>query len=384
MKSSFVIGKVKGIDIEINLSWIVIFALLTYTLATNYLPSVFDGIETTTAWLISGLMAVLFFTSVLLHELSHSIVANGLGVEVKRITLFIFGGLAQMEKDVDQPVKELKIAIAGPAMSVFLSILFYGAGTLMDFLELSLVFREPAYYLSTVNLILAVFNLVPAFPLDGGRVLRAILWKATGDRKKATRITSGMGSFFGYLLIFNGIFLAFGGNVFNGLWMLFIGWFITQAAQTGYQQVLMDDIFNKICVKEFMTKNVVSVEYHVNLADLVEEYFLRYKYSIFPVIRINDIMGIVSLNEIKKVDRTLWAETTVASVAYPLNDNLVVSPSDCVSKAMDKAFKNNVGRVLVMEGGELLGIVSKTDILNYLRIQSQIGGMESDTRNTRN
>lgn len=373
MKNSFEIGKIKGISIEINISWIVIFALLTYALATSYLPMNFEGVAATTAWMIALVMALLFFSSVLLHELAHSLVALREGTEVKKITLFIFGGLAQIEQDADEPGKEFRIAIAGPATSLILGGVFLLAGELLARLGGPALIYVPLGYLSMVNFILAMFNLVPAFPLDGGRVLRAIIWKKTKDRKKATRIASMTGTFFGYLLIFNGVFLAFSGNFLNGLWMLFIGWFITQAAQTSYQQVMMSDLFNKICVREFMTKNVVEVAYFTDIKTLTEDYFYKYKYSIFPVRRINEIMGIIGVEQVRRLDRTLWDETTVGSMAQPLEEDLVVAPGDCVSKAMEKVFRNGVGRVLVMEEGELLGIVSRTDILNYLHIHSMLG-----------
>lgn len=375
MKNSFEIGKIKGISIEINISWVIIFALMAYSLSTGYLPSQIEGISSTTAWVVGSLMAVLFFASVLLHEIAHSLVALREGIDVKKITLFIFGGLAQIEQDVDEPGKEFRIAIAGPATSVVLGGLFYLLGFLSAQGDGNPLISVPLGYLSMINFILALFNLVPAFPLDGGRVLRAILWKSMKNRQKATRIASMAGSFFGYFLIFNGVFLAFGGNLLNGLWMLFIGWFITQAAQTSYEQVLMNDMFRRICVREFMSKDVVVAEYFTDVKTLVEEYFYKYKYTLFPVRRIQEIMGIVSLDQVRRLDRTLWDETTTGSIALPLTEDLVVSPGDCVSKAMEKVFKNGIGRVLVLDEGQLVGIVSRTDILNYIRIHAQLGGV---------
>lgn len=284
--------------------------------------------------------------------------------------------MAQIEKEVDDPVKELKIAIAGPAMSIVLAGIFFLFANVLAAAGAQAYFIVPFTYLATVNIILAIFNMVPAFPLDGGRVLRAIIWKVKGDMQQATKIASSLGSFFGYFLIFNGVFLALAGNLFNGLWFLFIGWFITQASQSSYQHVVMNDMFNKICVNKFMTENVVTVEYYVSLEQLVEDYFYKYKFSMFPVVRIGEIMGIVTLDDIKKVHKSIWDETTVGSIAQKIEEDLIVSPRDTVSIAMDKAFKNGVGRVLVMEDGRLLGIVSRTDILNYIRIHGQLYGKE--------
>ncbi|HAE61012.1 MAG TPA: site-2 protease family protein [Eubacteriaceae bacterium] len=376
MKGSLVIGKIKGIEIEINISWFVIFALLTYMLATSYFPVNYPEWNETVNWILATVMALMFFSSVLLHELSHSLVSIRQGLIVKKITLFIFGGMAQIEKEVDDPVKELKIAIAGPAMSIVLSGIFFLFANVLAAAGAQAYFIVPFTYLATVNIILAIFNMVPAFPLDGGRVLRAIIWKVKGDMQQATKIASSLGSFFGYFLIFNGVFLALAGNLFNGLWFLFIGWFITQASQSSYQHVVMNDMFNKICVNKFMTENVVTVEYYVSLEQLVEDYFYKYKFSMFPVVRIGEIMGIVTLDDIKKVHKSIWDETTVGSIAQKIEEDLIVSPRDTVSIAMDKAFKNGVGRVLVMEDGRLLGIVSRTDILNYIRIHGQLYGKE--------
>lgn len=376
MKGSLVIGKIKGIEIEINISWLVIFALLTYMLATSYFPVNYPEWNETVNWILATVMALMFFSSVLLHELSHSLVSIRQGLIVKKITLFIFGGMAQIEKEVDDPVKELKIAIAGPAMSIVLAGIFFLFANVLAAAGAQAYFIVPFTYLATVNIILAIFNMVPAFPLDGGRVLRAIIWKVKGDMQQATKIASSLGSFFGYFLIFNGVFLALAGNLFNGLWFLFIGWFITQASQSSYQHVVMNDMFNKICVNKFMTENVVTVEYYVSLEQLVEDYFYKYKFSMFPVVRIGEIMGIVTLDDIKKVHKSIWDETTVGSIAQKIEEDLIVSPRDTVSIAMDKAFKNGVGRVLVMEDGRLLGIVSRTDILNYIRIHGQLYGKE--------
>jgi Zn-dependent protease/predicted transcriptional regulator len=376
MKGSLVIGKIKGIEIEINISWLVIFALLTYMLATSYFPVNYPEWNETVNWVLATVMALMFFSSVLLHELSHSLVSIRQGLIVKKITLFIFGGMAQIEKEVDDPVKELKIAIAGPAMSIVLAGIFFLFANVLAAAGAQAYFIVPFTYLATVNIILAIFNMVPAFPLDGGRVLRAIIWKVKGDMQQATKIASSLGSFFGYFLIFNGVFLALAGNLFNGLWFLFIGWFITQASQSSYQHVVMNDMFNKICVNKFMTENVVTVEYYVSLEQLVEDYFYKYKFSMLPVVRIGEIMGIVTLDDIKKVHKSIWDETTVGSIAQKLEEDLIVSPRDTVSIAMDKAFKNGVGRVLVMEDGRLLGIVSRTDILNYIRIHGQLYGKE--------
>lgn len=372
MRGSFVIGRIRGIDIEINFSWLLIFALMTYMLATSYFPLNYPDWGPALWWLLGASAALLLFASVLLHELCHSLVSVSLGLPVKRITLFIFGGVAQIEGEPDEPMKELKIALAGPAMSIVLGIVFLllagvlaGAGTPQ---YVSVLFG----YLGTINLMLAAFNLVPAFPLDGGRVLRAILWHFKGDMQGATRIAASAGGAFGYTLIFLGIFLVLAGNLANGIWMAFIGWFIAQAAQSSYQQMLLSDIFTKIPVRDFMTTQVIIVDYFISVQDLVDKYFYKHKYAFFPVRQQDQITGIVSLNNVRNLPQADWPRTTVGRIVTPLQENLIVRPDEAVAAVMNKLFANGVGRVLVMEGSQLLGLVSRTDVLNYMRIHGQL------------
>jgi len=372
VRGSFVIGRIRGIDIEINFSWLLIFAIMTYMLATSYFPLNYPDWGPALWWLLGASAALLLFASVLLHELCHSLVSVSLGLPVKRITLFIFGGVAQIEGEPDEPMKELKIALAGPAMSIVLGIVFLllagvlaGAGTPQ---YVSVLFA----YLGTINLMLAAFNLVPAFPLDGGRVLRAILWHFKGDMQGATRIAASAGGAFGYTLIFLGIFLVLAGNLANGIWMAFIGWFIAQAAQSSYQQMLLSDIFTKIPVRDFMTTQVVIVDYFISVQDLVDKYFYKHKYAFFPVRQQDQITGIVSLNNVRNLPQADWPRTTVGRIVTPLQENLIVRPDEAVAAVMNKLFANGVGRVLVMEGSQLLGLVSRTDVLNYMRIHGQL------------
>lgn len=371
MKGSVTIGKIKGIQIEVNGSWLVIFGLVTYMLATNYFPQNYPDWRPVLGWILGSIIALLLFVSVLFHEMSHSLVSKSLGIQVKKISLFIFGGIAQIEKEPDDPGKELKIAVAGPAMSVLLFILLTLLVSILTSSGASEVIIVPLTYIAQVNLILAIFNMVPAFPMDGGRVLRALIWRFSGNQQKATKISSSMGGLFGYFLIFTGVFWVMTGNIINGIWFILIGWFINQASQASYQQTMMSNLFDEIRVSAFMPANVIAVEEHLSVQELVDNYFYNYKYTSFPVKRDEEVIGVVSLDRVKRVPREAWKQTTVGGITTPLEDNLVVSPSDTVSTAMTKIFSNSIGRVLVMEQTALTGIVSRTDILNYLRIHSQ-------------
>lgn len=372
MRGSYVIGRIKGIDIEINISWFLVFALLTLMLATGYFPQNYPDWGPTVWWIMGAVAALLLFVSVLLHELSHSLVSINLGLPVKRITLFIFGGVAQIEGEPDEPMKELKIALAGPGLSIFLGIVFLllagileGSGTPQ---YVSVLFS----YLGSINLMLAIFNLVPAYPLDGGRVLRSLLWHFRGDMQSSTRIAASSGVAFGYALIFLGLYLIFAGALINGLWMAFIGWFIAQAAQSSYQQMLMTNIFKQIPVREFMTTQVVTVDYSISVQKLIDNYFYKNKFSFFPVRQQDDITGIVSLNNVRNLAQADWPHNTVGRIATPLQENMIAGPDETVAAVMNKLFSNGVGRVLIMEDDQLLGLVSRTDVLNYMRISSQL------------
>ena len=371
MKGSVVIGKFKGIQIEVNSSWLVIFGLVTFMLATNYFPQNYPDWNPVLRWILGSIIALLLFVSVLLHELSHSLVSISLGIQVKKISLFIFGGIAQMEKEPDEPSKELKIGIAGPAMSVFLFILLMLLTNIFAFFGTPEIIIVPLTYVAQVNLILAIFNMVPAFPMDGGRVLRALIWHFSGNLQNATKIAASLGGVFGYFLIFTGIFWIMTGNLINGIWFAFIGWYINQASQSSYQQTVMSNMFDKISVSEFMTAKVIVVDYHISVQELVDSYFYNYKFTSFPVKKDEEVIGIVNLERVKNVPKESWDQTSVGGIATSLEDNLIVSPNDTVSTAMTKIFSNSIGRVLVMEQVTLIGIVSRTDILNYIRIHSQ-------------
>jgi Zn-dependent protease/CBS domain-containing protein len=372
VKGSIVLGRIRGIEIELNASWFVIFGLVTFTLANSFFPQNYPEWSGVTRWVLGGGMAIMLFVSVLLHELSHSLVSIGLGIDVKKISLFIFGGVAQIEKEPDEPIKELKIAIAGPLMSLAIAITSLVAVILLGSFGAPEIVTVPLVYISNVNFVLAIFNMVPAFPLDGGRVLRAIIWKTKGSLETATRIASAAGGAFGYMLIFLGVFWVLTGNIINGIWFAFIGWFINQASQSSYQNMIMSDMFGKIKVKQFMSDGVITVDYNVSVQDMVDRYIYKYKYSSFPVKKGEAVIGVINIDRVRDTDKDMWTITTVEQISEKLKEELVVSPEDTVSTAMGKLFSNGIGRVLVMDGEKLVGIVSRTDILNHIRIYNQL------------
>lgn len=372
MKSSFSIGTIRGIKIEINISWFIIFAIITWSLASSFYPASYPNMDLATRILLGAGVSILFFVSVLLHELSHSFVSLSLKIPVKKITLVIFGGLAEIEKEPDTPSKELKIAIAGPAMSLLLYVLFTLLAILLQNLNVLDVIITSISYLALVNLTLGIFNLIPAFPLDGGRVLRSLIWRFSGDLHKATKIASTSGKVFGYLLIIAGVFTMLNNYFFNGIWLIFIGWLIHQMSQSNYQSMVVANIFDNIPVREFMNVNTVTVDATISIHEAINEYFLKYKYTVFPVWNQGHVIGILSADNVKVIPRESQHQTKVESILTPISPALTVTPDETVSAALKKILSNGIGRVLVMNGDDMLGIISKTDVLNYLALYKQL------------
>lgn len=372
IKNSIVIGKIRGIEIEINISWLVIFGLITFMLATNYFPQTYPNWTTALTWGVSLIISLLFFSSLLAHELSHSIVSKNLGLDVKKISLFILGGIAQIEKEPEKASDEFKIAIAGPAMSVFLFLVFGALARIFTNLNLSEVLIAPTLYLSQVNLIVAIFNMIPAFPLDGGRVLRSIIWHFKGDVRVATKVASFLGIVFAYMLIFLGVLGILSGNTINGVWLIFIGWFLNQQSKGSYQSMVISNIFEGVKLREIMTKEVISVPSDILVERVIEDYFYKHNFVSFPVVEGRVVRGIITLDRLKTITKEERRVKCAEDILIPISENLRVSESDSVSSAMEKIFSNNVGRVLVMNEHELVGIVSRSDILKYIKINGEL------------
>ncbi len=341
-------------------------------MGASFYPENYPELKMTAVVALSLLVPVLLLVSVLLHELSHSVVSISQGIPVKKITLFIFGGMAQMDEEPDDPDKELKIALAGPLMSVFLLFVFYMLTRLLLNLGVPEAYTIPISYAATLNAMIVIFNMVPAFPMDGGRVLRAIIWKYKKDLQYATRITSSMGSTFGYMLMFMGGYWIFTGYLLNGIWFLFIGWFIRQLSESGMQNTMMTDLFKKIKVKEFMTESPISVEAGMSVQHLVDQYFYKYKFHCFPVNKEGKTIGIAALEHVHDIPLEERSQTPVSSIALAIDKPYIVGDTDIMTTAMDKIFNNGLGRVLVIEEEKTIGIITRSDILHYIRIYNKL------------
>lgn len=360
------IASIMGIPIRVHFSWLIIFGLITWSLSTFYFPKAAPELPVTSYWISGAIAALLLFLSVAFHELSHSFVALRYKLSIISITLFIFGGVAQMKGEPQDPKAEFRIAIAGPLSSFFLSLIF----SITYLLSESHVLRALFSYLARLNLILGVFNLIPGFPMDGGRVLRAFLWRKTDNFFYATRIASGWGQRIALFFIVFGIFSIFFG-IPGGLWFMLIGWFLYTAAQASYQQVSLQETLSGIKVKDIMVRDIIFVPKDLTIDEVVNNYFLRYGYGGFPVIENGRFLGFITLKEIKDVQRERWNDVKVSEIYVPHNKRWEVSENDDAMKALELMINEDKGRLVVTERDAVIGLITRNGIARYVQIMGR-------------
>ena len=370
MRTSFVIGRIFGIPIGINYSWFIIFIIVTASLALFYFPENYPEWSVETYWAIGLVTSLLFFGSVLAHELSHSVVSIRSGIPVKSITLFIFGGVAQISREAAKPSAELLMAAAGPLSSLGIALFF----AIIWFLSAG--FSEPvaalAEWLMIINVSLALFNLIPGFPLDGGRVLRAILWAVT-DYRKATRIAALSGQGIAYLFIVVGILVMFWGYWINGLWIAFIGWFLENAASGSYRQARLVEALQGFTARDIMSTDCPLVSGNLSLKELVNNYIMATGQRCFLVGDVEGLGGIVTLHNIKAVPQERWEGTTVAQAMTPAHSLTVVGPNEPAASVLEKMTGEDINQVPVVEGGKVIGMVRRDSLLQFIRTRSELG-----------
>ena len=369
--SSIKLFKVFGIEIRLDYSWFIIFALFAYFFGFIYFPSVLPGLNKGLLALITVITVIFVFISVLIHEMSHSLVARRKGTSVEKITLFLFGGMAQIEKEPGTPYSELIMAIAGPAASFVVAAIF---GVIWFFTKNIALVREPVGYLAIVNIVLGVFSILPGYPLDGGRILRSIIWKTTGNLERATFIASTAGRVIGFVIIAAGIFFIFMRNFLNGIWLVFIGWFIQSSAQTGYRQLIFETSIKGIKVRDIMNENIVNVTKDITIQDLVDDYFMKYRFGRFPVIedeKTQRFIGVISLHDIKGVSKEEWPKVKIGDIVKSVSESEKVDMSTEISDAIKKMGKNDLGHLVIMSGNKLRGIITKSDVMRFIRIRSE-------------
>ncbi|MCX6633541.1 MAG: site-2 protease family protein [Acidobacteria bacterium] len=352
-------------------SWFLIFALLTWMLAGSYYPSEFKNWPPLLYWVTGAATAILLFASVLLHELGHSFVALRFKISVRSITLFIFGGVARIGTEPPSARAEFLIAIAGPIVSLALAVMF-------SVMQPALTAIEPlwgvAKYLAYMNFALAFFNLIPGFPLDGGRVFRAFVWAVTKNMRQATLIAANAGRFFGFLFIFAGVWRMFSGDFGGGLWIAFIGWFLDNAASAQVHQVVFQGLLAGHSVSQAMSTHCVSIPADLTLQQLVDEHVLGTGRRCFLVGRGADTVGLMTLHRIKEVPKPDWANTTAAQAMLPLEELKRISPATGLWAALQLMDRDGVNQLPVMTDSKVIGMLSREDVVTYLGTLQELGG----------
>jgi len=371
MTRRFSLFRIAGFRISIDFTWFIVFGLAVWALAKGYFPGVLPGLSPSAYWMMGITAAFLLFASVVIHELSHSLVARRYGLEIKGITLFIFGGMAEMAEEPKDATTELRMAIAGPITSFGLGFLFFVSASVLEGI-LPLAIIAVIRYLAYLNFALAVFNLIPGFPLDGGRVLRALLWKKSGSFSRATNIASRAGKWFAYLLIFLGVFSVLSGQL-NGLWYIFIGMFLHQAAHSSSLRVAYKNSLTGVKVADLMSRDVVAVDGSLSLDRLVDDYFFKHRFQGFPVLEGNRVRGCVTLKDVKDIPRDQWPETTAADLLDPECSTILLYPDQEAVEALGIMLRTDHGRLPVFADGRLVGIITRRDIMDLLQIKTDLG-----------
>ncbi len=372
--SGFSLFRISGIEIIVDYSWFIIFFLVIYTMAESYFPQAHQHYTQSQYWIMGTVAAVLLFVSILIHELAHSFVAIRHGIKVTSIRLLIFGGLAQVTSEPKNGRHEFLIALAGPATSMALGMLFLAIYT--GFLIAGKVTPAAgiAWCLAWANIILAVLNMIPGFPLDGGRILRAFLWDHWDDMTRATKVVSQLGNGFAlFLIIFGVLQFLVTQSLISGLWFIFIGLFMKQSAVGSYQAVMMRRALVGVQVRQVMTENMITVDWLTSIEDLVQNYIYKHQFTNFPVFNRDEFIGMVSLDGVKTISKDLWGFKQVRDIMTPIEFVACLKPTDDATEALSRMISNDIGRMPVVENGRLMGIVSRRDIMNLFRIKSDLG-----------
>ncbi len=360
--------QIAGIRINLDLSWFIVFALVLLALSAGYFPRNYPGYGSMSYLLVGLIATLLFFASVVIHELAHSLVALRSGIEIREITLFIFGGVARITEEPKTPQMELKIAAVGPLSSFALALGFWLIKSIIMSLQPSLL-GAVFDYLAWINLALGAFNLIPGFPLDGGRILRAIWWWKTDSLTRATKVASDIGKWFAVALMALGGLEIFSGALINGLWLLFIGMFLRAMSERGYEEAIIRKSLEGMRIDEVMTREVVSVPPDLSLFHLVHDYFLRYAYRSFPVVQDYRVLGIVSVTAVKDIPREEQEIRKVEEVMTPQSDRLVITPQESLAEALKRMSQDEVEQLLVMDRDRMVGLITKTGLLRFVQIR---------------
>jgi len=367
--------RIFGFQVGIDFSWFLLVIVITWTLAEGVFAQRTPELSAQMRWIMGAAGALGLFVSIVLHELGHALAARTQGVEMKGITLFIFGGVAEMTEEPPTAAAEFIVAIAGPLVSVVLGLALLGVGAASLAMEWPLAFGEVVRYLGWINLVLVIFNMVPAFPLDGGRVLRAAIWRHTGSLKRATRITAAIGGGFGFFLIAMGVFSAVSGALIAGLWWFLLGMFLRGAANMSLQQVLLRQSLGGEPVSRFMAPDPITVSPDLSVRELVEGFVYRRQHKLYPVVEGERLIGCVTLADVKRLDPDAWEGASVEQIMSPVGEaNSVRADADAM-EALAKLNRTESSRLLVVdEAGGLVGVLALKDLLGFFSMKLDLEG----------
>lgn len=371
LKSNLGLGRIAGIPVRVHISWFLVFLMVTWNLAGSVFPQQYPA-WSPGLYLVAGLVtSVLFFVSVLLHELAHSLVALRRGLPVRDITLFIFGGVSEISEEPQTPATEFLMALVGPLTSLVLGGLLLAAAVLSR--GSSGFLSALCLYLGEINISLGLFNLIPGFPLDGGRVLRSILWYRSRNLPRATRIASLVGQGVAYLFIVAGIWQIFIGQWGNGVWIAFIGWFLDNAAQSSYRQMAVRNMLVGHTVREIMTQDCYPLSPAMLLEELVRGHILGTGRRCFPIVEDGQLRGLLTLHNVKGVPQAQWGAVTVEQVMTPLAQIKAVGPDDGLWSVMQEMTEGGVNQLPVMEGSQLVGMLRRDNLVSFMHVRAELG-----------
>ncbi|OGN99428.1 MAG: hypothetical protein A2Y89_07280 [Chloroflexi bacterium RBG_13_51_18] len=370
MKASLKLFRIFGITIGIHYTWIFALIFFSWTLAMVYFPVSYPGWSTAVYWITGIIAALLIFVSVLLHELAHSLVANARGIPVHSITLFLLGGASNMEEEPQKPAAEFAMAIVGPVTSLVLAVIFWGFSRIPA--DTTTPLAGILSYMAIINMYLGIFNLLPGFPLDGGRVLRSIIWGSTGSLTRATDIAGRVGQIFGWAFIGLGIYLMISVSFISGLWIAFIGWFLNSSADASRKEITLRERLSHVKVRELMRREINTISPETTVDQLVREIFRKQQGRAVPVCKDDKLVGIVTITDIKKTSQDKWMETPVSRImtTEPL---YTVSPEDNLNVALVMIAKNDINQVLINDNDKCGGLLSRADIIRLIQTDRELG-----------
>jgi Zn-dependent protease len=361
--------KLFGFSVRVDASWILVAILIVWSLASGLFPHYYPNLSSGTYWWMGLLGALGLFVSIVLHEFAHSWVARRCGLNMRGITLFIFGGVAHMDDEPPSPGTEFWIAIAGPIASALIAAASFGLWLFSGRMGWSVPMGAVFWYLGFINTVLVVFNLVPAFPLDGGRILRSLLWQTTGSLRKATQISSFIGSAFGLLLIVLGVLQFIGGNFIGGMWWFLLGMFLRGAASMSYEQVLIRRALQGEPIRRFVQPDVRTVTPSTSVQQFVDDYIYRYPFKMFPVVTDDQLVGCVRTGRVKELPRDEWANHQIREIVEPCSEQNMIEPQADALKALSKMQRVGNSGLMVVDGGRLEGIISLRDMMHLISVK---------------